>query len=69
MSEGVPPPLTVLETTRPGATVDTGTLTKTRVISPGPTMASNTRPALTPPPAGAPHQSMLPQGLTTGQLK
>ena len=68
LSEGVPPPLTVLETTRPGATVDTETLTKTPVISPGLTLASNTRPALTPPLDGVPPQSMPPRGLTTGQI-
>ena len=68
MLKGVRPRLIALETTRPGDIVATGTLTKTRAISPGPTLVSNTRPALTPPQAGVPLQSMPTRGNTTGQM-
>ena len=68
MSEGVRHRLTVLETIRPGDIVVMETLMKTPVISPGLTPASSTPPARTPPAVGAPPQSMLPQGPTTGQL-
>ena len=61
------PQLTALETTRPGDIVATGTLTKTTAISPSPTLASNTQPALTPPLAGVRPRSMPTQGNTTGQ--
>ena len=67
-SEGVPRPLTVLGTTRPGDIVATGTLTRTPAISPGPTPASNTRRALTPPRVGAPPQCTPALGNTTGQI-
>ena len=60
-------PPTVLETTRPGGIVVTGTPTQTRVISPGPTLVSSTPPVLTPPLVGAPPQSTPAQGTITGQ--
>ena len=60
--------LSVLGTMQLGLIVATETLMKTPVISPGLTPASSTPPARTPPAVGAPPQSMLLLGLTTGQL-